>query len=185
VLKDGLVAGLVFLVIAVICALIGRILLIGAAFSVSVWWGVGVLLPFGPLLFRLSYPDVAPLSRKFRLAVAPCVLLYVVLGPGSLSGLQHRAALLTSAHQSAAPANHYATEPAAKIKTENLDDRIAANARELDRLRAWCDQLLFKKRDLLASDAEGNLAYSIEATKYNEAVKKALAERDQLAALKK
>ena len=170
---------------AVICALIGRILLIGAAFSVSVWWGIGVLLPFGPLFFRLSYPDVAPMSRAFRLAVAPCILLYVVLGPGTLPRLPHRPAIMKSAEEPAAPANHYAMQPAAQIKTENLDDRIAANARELDRLRAWFDALKLKKRDILASDVEGNFAYNAEALKYNDAVKKALAERDQLAALKK
>src|ERR1700737_2734994 len=88
--QDLRVAALIFLAISLVCAVIGRILLINAAFGVSVWWGLGVFLPFGPLLFRLSYPDLAPLSRKFRLAVLPCILVYFILRPASLSGLhQH------------------------------------------------------------------------------------------------
>jgi hypothetical protein len=65
--------------------LIGRILLIRAAFGLSVWWGLGIFLPFGPLLFRLNYPDLAPLSKTFRLIALPCILAYFVLRPASLS----------------------------------------------------------------------------------------------------
>jgi len=39
---------------AVICALIARVLLLIAALEISVWWAIGVFLPFGPTLFRLS-----------------------------------------------------------------------------------------------------------------------------------
>ncbi len=72
-------AAYIFLALGLLCALIGRILLIGAAFRVSIWWGLGVFLPFGPLLFRLRYPDRAPLSKKFLLATLPCILLYFTL----------------------------------------------------------------------------------------------------------
>src|SRR5438128_1625697 len=88
--QDISVAALVFLFMGLICALIGRFLLLGAAFGISVWWGLGVFLPFGPLLFRLSYPDLAPLSKKFRLATLPCILLYFILRTGGLSGLHQR-----------------------------------------------------------------------------------------------
>ena len=80
-LKRGVVS-LVFLGIGVVCILIGRILLLSAAFGVSVWWGLGIFLPFGPLVFRLSYPDLAPLSKMFRLLALPCILAYFVLRPG-------------------------------------------------------------------------------------------------------
>src|ERR1700726_3708472 len=120
----------------IICALVGRILLLSAAFQVSVWWGIGVLLPFGPLLFRLSYPGVAPLSLKFRFATLPCVLMYFILQPGLISGL-HRNQILKSASAPAAPADHYGLEPKPKINIKNLGARREANAREMDRLRAW------------------------------------------------
>src|SRR5256885_14054939 len=76
------VAALIFLAIGLVCIFVGRILLIGAAFGVSVWWGLGIFLPFGPLIFRLSYPDLAPLSRTFRLIALPCILAYFVFRPG-------------------------------------------------------------------------------------------------------
>jgi len=43
---------------------------------------------FGPLLFRLNYPDLAPLSKTFRLVALPCILAYFVLRPGAMSGSQ-------------------------------------------------------------------------------------------------
>src|SRR5689334_24860842 len=111
---------------AVICALIGRILLIGGAFSVSIWWGVGVLLPFGPLLFRLSHPDVAPTSRYFRLAVLPCLFAYFVFQPNGLSNLR-RLEVLKSSKEAAAPTNHYAMQSMAQPTAEQ---RREANQRE-------------------------------------------------------
>src|SRR6266446_4493784 len=89
--------------------LIGRILLIGAAFGVSVWWGLGIFLPFGPLLFRLSYPDLAPVSRTFRLVALPCILGYFVLRPASLSG-SHFDQFFKHKEVPSAPANHYGLE---------------------------------------------------------------------------
>jgi hypothetical protein len=163
-----------------IFALIGRILLIGAAFGISVWWGIGVFLPFGPLLFRLSYPNLAPLSRYFRLATLPCVLAYVLLQPNSISKLRYDK-IFKSAQAPAAPGNHYGLEAKPKIGTQNLEERRAANERELNRLRACAEQLRLKKRDLLHSDAEGNLVYNIEVAKYNAAVEKALEEKNALA----
>ncbi|HLW35626.1 MAG TPA: hypothetical protein VKS98_08195 [Chthoniobacterales bacterium] len=169
-------AGLVFLTIGVICALIGRILLIGAAFNVSVWWGIGVLLPFGPLLFRLSYPDVAPTSRYFRLAVLPCFLGYFYFQPTGLANLR-RLEVLKSSKEAAAPTEHYAMQSMAQPTAEQRRD---ANQREFERLNTWSQSLRLKKRDLLHSDVKGNVAYDAELAQYEAALTKATAEKQAL-----
>ena len=167
----------VFLGIGLILILIGRILLIGAAFSVSIWWGFGIFLPFGPLLFRLSYPDLAPMSRTFRLFAIPCILAYFVLRPGPLSG-SYTDHFFKQKSVPAAPANHYGIEKASQaIKSTSLEERRAANAKEMERLTAWAEQLHVKKRDLLRSDAEGNRAFNAEVVEYNAALGKATAEQ--------
>ena len=169
-------AAFIFLWIGLICALIGRILLIGAAFGVSIWWGLGVFLPFGPLLFRLSYPELAPSSRYFRLAVLPCILAYVYLQPNAFSTIR-RGEFLRSAQESAAPANHYGSE---KNGPSSLAERRAANSREFQRLAEWSEALRLKKRDLLHSDVQGNIAYNAEVAQYNDALTKANAEKNTL-----
>jgi hypothetical protein len=180
VLEKSAVAGLIFLGIGVVCALIGRILLIGAAFGVSAWWGLGVFLPFGPLLFRLNHPDVAPISRYFRLAVFPCLLAYFLLQPGGFSKL-HRHEALKSAQSPAAPANHYGLE---KVTGSMLEQRRTANNREFQRLAEWSEALHLKKRDILHSDAHGNIAYQAELMQYNAALAKATAEKNALWGIK-
>ncbi|HUE40442.1 MAG TPA: hypothetical protein VMO75_00790 [Chthoniobacterales bacterium] len=169
-------AGLIFLGIGLACSLIGRILLIGAAFGVSVWWGLGVFLPFGPMLFRLNYPDRAPVSRYFRLAVLPCLLAYFVFQPSGFSKL-HRLDVLKSANAPAAPKDHYAVE---KIEQLDLAERRDANHREFERLNAWSGALRLKKRDLLHSDVQGNIAYDAELGQYEAALAKATAEKQTL-----
>jgi hypothetical protein len=57
---------LVFLGLAIVCALISRILLLIAAINISAGWAFGVFLPFGPLFFRLNYPEAARNSFLFR-----------------------------------------------------------------------------------------------------------------------
>jgi hypothetical protein len=159
-----------------VCALIGRILLIGGAFSVSVWWGLGVFLPFGPMLFRLNHPDVAPSSRYFRLAVLPCLLAYFLLQPSAFSKL-HRHDILKSAQASPVPANHYGLE---QISQSALEQRRVANERECQRLNAWSEALRLKKRDLLRSDVQGNVAYQAERAQFEAALAKANAEKKAL-----
>src|SRR5437870_7675615 len=125
--------------------LIGRILLVGAAFGISVWWGLGIFLPFGPLLFRLSYPDLAPLSRTFRLFALPCILAYFVLRPGPPNYdkfFKHNPV-------PSAPANHYGLEKVSKIiAPPSIDQRRAINATDLKRLAAWTKALPLKRRAL-------------------------------------
>src|SRR5438105_13276131 len=77
-----IIISFVILGVGFILALIGRGLLVSAAFRISWKWGLGVLLPFGPVAFRLSYPDDAQPSRIFRLAALPCFLYFLVSGPG-------------------------------------------------------------------------------------------------------
>jgi hypothetical protein len=176
------VVGLIFLGLGVILMLIGRILLIGAAFGVSIWWGLGIFLPFGPLLFRLSYPDLAPMSRTFRLFSIPCIFAYFVLGPGTLPSL-HSSRSFKQDEVPNAPANHYALEKPSKSNgppAKNLDERRAANAKEMERLTAWGETLRIKKRDLLHSDVEGNAAFNVQVAEYNAALKKANDEKNTL-----
>jgi hypothetical protein len=163
--------------------LIGQILLIGAAFEVSVWWGLGIFLPFGPLLFRLSYPDLAPLSRTFRLVALPCILAYFVLRPASLSG-SHFDQFFKHKEVPSAPTNHDGLEKIA-IAAPSLDERRAVNAKELERLTAWSEALRLKKRDLLHSDVQGNIAYNAEVAEYNAALAKATGEKNSLRPQKK
>ena len=178
------VAALIFLAIGLVCIFVGRILLIGAAFGVSVWWGLGIFLPFGPLIFRLSYPDLAPLSRTFRLIALPCILAYFVFRPGPPDyGKLFKGTPFQSAQKAvpSAPANHYGLEKVTqKIAAPSLGARRAANATELQRLTEWSEALHLKKRDLLRSDVQGNAAYNAEVTEYNAALAKATAEKNSL-----
>ena len=170
-------AGLVILGIGIACALIGRVLLIGAAFGVSVWWGIGVFLPFGPLVFRLNYPDLAPMSRYFRLAAMPCFLACFVWQPAGLMKFDRNKASKW-ANASAAPANHYAIEQV--VWLPRLEDRREANQREFQRLKSWSEALRLKKRDLLHSDVQGNIAYNAEMAQYEAAFAKTTAEKQKL-----
>jgi hypothetical protein len=174
------VVAFVFLGIGVVCIVIGRILLIKAAFGVSVWWGLGIFLPFGPLLFRLSYPDLAPLSKTFRLVALPCILAYFVFRPGPMAGSEFDR-FFKNKEVPAAPANHYGLEGVSKrIAPPTVEQRRAINATELERLTEWSKALRLKKRDLLHSDVQGNLAYNAEVAEYNDALTKATAEKNAL-----
>ncbi|HJT45915.1 MAG TPA: hypothetical protein VJ721_06535 [Chthoniobacterales bacterium] len=164
-------AGLIFLGTGIAFVLIGRILLIGAAFGVSIGWGLGVFLPFGPLLFRLSYPELAPTSRYFRLAALPCFLAFFVLQPTGFDALRH-GEFLKSAQSPAAP-KAYATEN----RKLNVEERRIANNQEFERLAKWAETLRLKKRDLLHSDVKGNIAYDAELAQYEAALAKATAEK--------
>ena len=173
-------AALVFLALGILLTLIGRILLIGAAFGVSVWWGLGIFLPFGPLFFRRSYPDLAPMSRTFRLFAIPCFLAFIVLRPGPTSGA-NSSAFWKEKDIPSAPANRFALEKVTKsIAAPSLEERRSANAKEMDRLTGWSEALLLKKRDLLRSDTQGNISFNAEVAEYNAALAKATAERNAI-----
>ena len=82
-----------------------------------------------------------------------------------------------SASEPAAPANHYAIEQIAQPLTE---ERRAANEKEFQRLKKWSEALRLKKRDLLHSDTQGNIAYDAELSQYEAALAKATSEKQAL-----
>jgi hypothetical protein len=183
---------LIFLLLGVLCGLISRGLLIKAAFSISKKWGFGVFFPFGPLFFRLSFPDEVGRARRFQLATLPCFFLYILTSPELIPSTHFGLVRL-------GPAGHekYAlvvgnrtwnlfggdASAAARQKLGTLEERRAANDRELERLRLWSARLRLRKRDLLNSDKEGALAYNRDLADYEIAAEKADAERDMLGLL--
>jgi hypothetical protein len=174
------VVALVFLALGILLTLIGRIMLISAAFGVSIWWGLGIFLPFGPLLFRMNYPDLAPLSRTFRLFALPCFLAFFVLRPTAISG-SHTDNFFKHKDVPAAPANHYGMEKVSKtIAAPSLQQRRIDNAKEMERLSAWGESLHLTKRDLLRSDVHGNITYNAQVAEYNAALAKATTERNAI-----
>lgn len=184
-------AAFIFLGIGLLCAIISRVWLIGAAFGVSPWWGIGVCLPFGPLFFRLGYPDLARGSRLLRLTILPCVLLYLIFGPGLKSTAYYRHKI-KRAYPPPPEATGYALESTRRTNpggqssgpqvelTPTIAERKAANAAEFERLRVWGEKLRIQKRDLLRSDAAGNRAYELELSQYNAALEQAIVEKATL-----
>ena len=185
-------AALAFLFIGLLCAVISRVLLFTAALKISGWWAVGVFVPFGPLVFRLKYPNESRRSFMFRLATLPCLFLYFVLGSGPLSHAYPRPHLAPKPAVVAKPVSYALEKPVALKKkktasgepqvelTPNVDERRAINLRELEELRSWGETLRLRKRDLLRSDLEGNIVYDAELKQYNAALEKATVERTAL-----
>jgi hypothetical protein len=177
---------LVFLGLAIVCALISRILLLIAAIDISAWWALGVFLPFGPLFFRLNYPEQARNSFLFRVATLLCIFGFVVMRPGFSPRGSHRTTLFSP--QAKQTVGYAMEKPVPSKKTNSaaaaLDQRRAANAKELEQLRDVNEQLRLRKRDLLHSDSEGNRVYAIDLASYNEALAKATAEKNALATTK-
>ena len=68
--------------------------------------------------------------------------------------------------------------------TPSVEQRRAANAKELERLHGLDEQLRLRKRDLLRSDTEGNRVYAVDLASYNDALAKATAEKNALASVK-
>ena len=73
------VLGVVFFVLAIVCLIISCLMLLTAAFEVSVWWGLALFLPFGPWLFLQNNPELGARSRWVGLAALPCVVLAMSL----------------------------------------------------------------------------------------------------------
>jgi hypothetical protein len=116
--------------------------------------------------------------------------LYLTLGGVTPSSYRHK-----GGHDKPAKAEpmQYAVEkpmPVSRLvisaptprSTPTLDQRRAANAKELQQLRAWGEQLRLRKRDLVRSDTQGNRFYAIDLALYNDALAKATAEQKALAA---
>jgi hypothetical protein len=167
---------LVCLGLGLILAIAGRIMLFVAALGVSIWWALGIFLPFGPLFFRLQYPDLARSSTMVRLFGVFCLAIFLFNGivPGRLNFKHHFPQSLADAP---APFFHYSFEKESK---ESLEQRWAANAKEFERLAQWNEALRLRKRDLLNSDIQGNEAYNIDLAEYHTALAKATAEKNAL-----
>ena len=174
-----------------LCGLIARILLITSAFGISKKWGLGVLLPFGPMFFRIKYPDEVRRARAFQLATLPCIFIYVIISPELIPSTQvgltrigppgqQKYALVAGGHTFSF--GGYASEPVSK---KSLTERRQANVAEFERLRLWSEKLRLRKRDLLNVDEAGALAYNQDATDYNTALDKANAEKFALVMLER
>src|SRR5204863_402493 len=130
---------LIFLGLAIVCALISRILLLIAAIDISARWALGVFLPFGPLFFRLNYPEQARNSYLFRVATLLCIFGFVVMRPGlnfSPRGNHGTTSFTPQAKQTVGyamekPIPSRKTNPAAAVPT--LDQRRATNANVLEK----------------------------------------------------
>src|ERR1044071_7530153 len=182
---------LVFLLLGVLCGLIARGLLITAAFGISKKWGFGVFFPFGPLFFRLSYPDEARRARMFQLATLPCLFLYVMTSnemlPSTRVGLVKMGPPEKQYYALAAGSYSFkiagfGSEKAAGNQP-SVEERRAANDKEFQRLRQVSEELRVRKRDLLNSDTEGAKAYNKMAEDYNAALDKFNAEKFALSLL--
>jgi hypothetical protein len=179
---------LVLLGIGLVCALVSRVMLFMAAARISAWWAVGVLVPFGPLFFRLNYPEQARPSLYFRYATVLCLGAYLALG-GATSAKHfayYKPRMFKPSHPRSGEPVGYALEkpPATPAPTPTIEERRAANAAEFDRLDRWAEQLRMRKRDLLHSDVEGNRQYAADLALYNQALAKATAERNALSGRK-
>ncbi len=197
---------LVFLSLALASALISRFLLVKAAFGIGPWWGLGVFLPFGPMLFRLNYPEEVKQARILGFATLGLTFAYVIASPqllpsthvglvksgGTVKGKWHfqlgsylfghsKPSIGSNIFDPSRPVDTTAPKPA---PTPSLEERREKNSKELADLRAWNEKLRLKKRDLLHSDAEGNRMYAIEVDSYNAALTKASADRAALAGAK-
>lgn len=187
-LKTAVVLALPLLGIAIACALVSRFLLFSAAARISARWAIGVLLPFGPLFFRLNYPAEARRSVYFRYGTIICFAAYLAIGrSSSMSRLGYYKPKMFKPHrpQPSEPVG-YALEkrPATPPPAPTLEQRRAANAQEFERLKKWAEALRLRKRDLLHSDVEGNREYVVDLALYNQALAKATAERNTLDATK-
>jgi len=177
---------LVFLGLAILCALISRILLVTAAVKISTGWAFGVFLPFGPLFFRLNYPEEARNSYLFRVATLLCFFGFVVSQPRMTLHMPkiHPTAASSQLSKKTVGYAMEKTKMPNAASTPTLEQRRAANATELERLRGVEAELKLRKRDLLHSDTEGNRVYAIDLAFYNEAFAQATAENNALAAAK-
>jgi hypothetical protein len=182
----------ILLGVGLICALVARVLIISAAFRISWRWGIGVLLPFGPMAFRLTYPDDARPARPFQLAALPCFLLFIGLGPGLGSIRTSDSFFERAPAPPSSPEMGYGLEkPAPSRQGSNSFSRVAqsgptvearraANTRELERLATRDKELKLRKRDLLRSDVAGNALYAHDLEEYETALAKANLEKAEL-----
>jgi hypothetical protein len=184
---------LVFLGLAIVCALISRILLLIAAINISAGWAFGVFLPFGPLFFRLNYPEAARNSFLFRVATLLCVFGFVISQPRMTLHMPKIHPTAASPRLSKQTVGYAMEKPGTSKKvagtptpapTPTLDQRRSANAIELERLREVEAELKLRKRDLLHSDTEEIASTRLISRLQLRQLAKATAEKNALASAK-
>ncbi|MEP6670435.1 MAG: hypothetical protein ABJF10_14845 [Chthoniobacter sp.] len=75
------IPAIAFLLAFLACSLVGRLLLVKAAFGVSPPWGLAVLLvPFGPFFFRMKHREIAHPTRHWRRGAMLLLVLFFVNG---------------------------------------------------------------------------------------------------------
>lgn len=81
---------LIFLLLAILCSLVGRIMLVRSAAKISTGWSLAVLFfPFAPFFFRLKHKELATAGSYWRLAFIPLVACFFLAGGrDSLSELE-------------------------------------------------------------------------------------------------
>jgi hypothetical protein len=81
----------VWLLLAVfVCSMIGRFMLIRAAWEISKPWGLSVLcVPFAPMVFRMKYKELAGEGQNWRTATMICGVAFMAVtgSTGSLDDL--------------------------------------------------------------------------------------------------
>src|SRR3954469_21035460 len=81
----------VFLLLAaLVCSIVGRALLIRAAWEISKAWGIAVLfMPFAPMVFRMKYKELANEGKNWRtMTLVFGISFFIVTGStGSLDEL--------------------------------------------------------------------------------------------------
>ncbi len=121
-----------FLAAALVCAFIGRILLVKAAFGVSTGWGLTVLfVPFGPLFFRMNYKELAYPTRYWRLATGPLLLLFFFNGgTDSVTSFFHRFSKEDTTEEASAGDTHFHLPVPSKIiaSLKHTDSTADTNA---------------------------------------------------------
>lgn len=106
----------VFLLAALLCSLIGRLMLVRAAWGVSTVWGLTVLAaPFGPFLFRLKDRALAQSGVYWRLASVPLVACFFFAGG-------------TDAVRELDDLKFWEKQPAIAAETVGTEPKVAGNA---------------------------------------------------------
>jgi hypothetical protein len=184
--------------IAALLCTIGSIVLLVAAFRTHILWGFATLLiPFAQLVFIFVHWQEAKRGVLIQLCAVPFILISFTIIPKNESV----ASYFTSYHgvDASFDARHpgdgkktsatvQTTHPVptpTPAPTPALEERIAANQQELDRLQAKYEDLKVQRRDLLKSDQAGTHAYNLEVAKYQSDLQTAKARQAELMKLKK
>ncbi len=159
------------------CAMISRILVLTAAFGVSTGWGLTVLLvPFGPLFFRWSYPDLCLRARPFRIATLVCFVAGGAgLGSSPLDMIRSKvkspfSGFVTSSNAETEAKDSVIAAPATPAPAVAAATAKGGGPEDFAKLQDWYAQLNVKRKNLLKADKAGLEAFNAEAAQYQAAM---------------